>query len=83
MVQPRPALVHVTGDRRLRRGRLEQLEVRFADRDEMRAHRLAGDLLRRLDLEAEGIPVERQRGAQIFHRDADVIEDRSHESGVS
>ena len=59
VVQPGAALLDVLRDRRLRRGRLEQLEARLADRDEVRAHALRRDLLGRLDLEAERVAIER------------------------
>jgi hypothetical protein len=44
----------------------------------MRAHALAGDLLGRLDVEAERVTVERERGAEVLHGDANVIEDSLH-----
>ena len=51
------------------------------DRHEMRAHALRRHLLGRLDLEAERVAIERQRGRQILDRDADVIEDGFHGFG--
>ena len=81
VVEAGTALVDVPRDRRLRRRRLEQLELRLPDRDEMRAHLLARHLLGGFDLEAERVTVERQRGGQIFHGDADVVEDSFHGLG--
>ena len=81
VMQPRAALVHVARDRLVGRGRFEQLELRLADRDKMRADLLRGHLLRGFDLEAERVAVERERGSKVLHRDADVIENRSHRLG--
>jgi len=78
VVQPGAALLDVLRDRRFGSGRLEQFEAGLADRHEMRAHVLRRDVLGRLDLEPERVAVERGRGRQILHRDADVIEDRLH-----
>ena len=74
VVQARPALLHVLRDRRIGRGRFEQLERRLADRHEMRADALRRDLLGRFDLEAERVAIERQGGGEIGDGDADVIE---------
>ena len=80
VVQPRAALLHERRDRRVGRGRFEQLEAGFADRHEVRAHALRWHLFRRFDLQAERVAVERERGVEILHRDADVIEDGFHTS---
>ena len=76
---PGPRFSHERRDRRIGRGRLEQLELRFPDRDEVRANALRGHLFGRFDLQAERVPVERERGLEILHRDADVIEDGLHD----
>src|SRR5438445_6098312 len=55
VMQAWPALLDVSRDRRCGRRRLEQLELRFADRDEVRAHVLRDDVFGRLDLQAERI----------------------------
>ena len=68
VVQPGPALLDVLRDRRIGRRRLEQLERRLADRDEMRAHALRRDLLGRLDLEAERVAIERERRGEVAAR---------------
>ena len=81
VVEAGTALVDIPRDRRLRRRRLEQLELRLPNRDEMRANLLARHLLGGFDLEAERVTVERQRGGQIFHGDADVVEDSFHGLG--
>ena len=65
VVNARAALLDVSGDRRISGRRFEQLERRLADRDEMRAHALRRDFLRRLDLEAERIAIERERCVEI------------------
>jgi hypothetical protein len=78
VVQAWTALVGVLGDRRVGRGRFEQLELGVADGNEMRAHALRADLFRRFDLEAERVAVERERCRQIGDRDADVIEHSLH-----
>ena len=65
VMEPGPRLLDVPRDRRIGRGRLEQLERRLADRHEMGAHPLRGDLLGRLDLEAERVAVERQRRLEV------------------
>ena len=44
----------------------------------MRSHPLRRDVFRCLDLQAKGIPVERQRRWKIANGDADVIEDSLH-----
>ena len=78
VVQARAALVGVLRDRRIGRGRFEQFQLGLADRQEMRAHALRGDLFGRFDLEAERVAIERERRREILHRDADVIEDSLH-----
>ena len=81
VVQARAALVGVLRDRRIGRGRLEQLQLRFADRQKVGADALRGDLFGRFDLEPKRVAVERERRRQVAHRDADVIEDGLHEWG--
>ena len=78
VVQAGAAFVDVLRDRRFGRGRLEQLEPRLADRREVRAHLLRGDILGRFDLEAERIAVERERRLEILHGDANVIQNGFH-----
>src|SRR4051812_28238815 len=78
VVQPRAALVGVLRDRRVGRGRLEQLQPGVPDRQEMRADALRGDLFRRLDLEPQRVAIEGQRRRQILHRDTDVVEGGLH-----
>ena len=80
VMQARAALVDVLRDRRVGRRRLEQLELRLADRHEVRAHALRRDLFRRFDLEPERVAIERERRGEIRDRDADVIEDGFHAS---
>src|SRR5262249_61822438 len=65
-------------DRRLRSGRLEQFEPRLADRREVRAHLLRLDVLGALDVEAERVAIEGERGRQVLDCDADVIERGFH-----
>ena len=72
------ALLDELRDRRLRRRRHEQLETRLSDRHEVRPHLLARHLLGRFDLEPERVAIEPERGFEILHRDADVIEDSLH-----
>ena len=43
-----------------------------------RADALREHLFRRFDLETERVPVERERGLDVLHGDADVIEHRLH-----
>src|SRR5262249_49916410 len=50
VVQPGTAFFKKPRDRRVSRRRLQQLELRFANRNERRAHPLRGHLLGRLDL---------------------------------
>src|SRR5215831_19497669 len=78
VVQARPPLLDVPGDRRVGRGRFEQLEARLPDRDEVGAHALRLHILRRINRKAQRIAVERERGIKILDRNADVIEYRSH-----
>src|SRR5438552_14948053 len=81
VVQSWTALVDIPGDCRFRGSRLEQLELRLPDGDEMRAHALTRHLLGWFDLQAQRVAVERQRRGQILNRDADVIEDGFHLTG--
>jgi hypothetical protein len=78
VVQPRSAFRDVLRDGGLRRCRFEQFQPRTADRDEVRAHALGGDLLGRFHLQPERVTVERKGGRKIFHGDADVIENCLH-----
>ena len=55
----------------------------LADRHEVRPHLLARHLLGRLDLEPERVAIERERGLEILHGDADVIENGFHHEGPS
>ena len=72
--RPGPALRHVLRDRRVFGGRLQQLDRGFADRDEVRPHALRRDLLRRLDLQAQRVAIEREGLRQIRNGDADVVQ---------
>ena len=81
------ALLDESGDRRPGRGRQEQFQAhsgapvtRLADRHEMRLHLLARHVLGRFDLESERVAIKPQGGVEIFHRDADVIENGLHQS---
>src|SRR5437588_1088221 len=78
VVQPRPALLDVLRDGRIRRRPFEQLQLRAADRDEVGAHALRRDLLGRFDLQPERVAIEGERGGQVFHGNADVIENGFH-----
>ena len=78
VMKARAALLDELRDRRLRRRRHEQLETRLSDRHEARLHLLARHLLGRFDLEPERVAIEPERGFEILHRDADVIEDSFH-----
>src|SRR5882762_2789128 len=66
VVQARPALLDIPRNRGFRRGGFEQLQLRLAHRYEMRPHALRRDLLRRLDLEAERVAVERERRREVL-----------------
>ena len=81
VMEPGAALADVLRDRRVGRRRLEQLELRFPDGHEVRADALRRHFFRRLDLEAERVAIERQRGRQVLHRDPDVIQDGLHGLG--
>src|SRR2546425_887779 len=81
VMQAWSARLQILRDRRIWRGRLQQLQTRFADRHEMRAHALRRDLFRRLDLEAERVAIERQRGRQVANGDADMVENSFHTTG--
>src|SRR5919198_3369294 len=78
VVNPRPALLDVLRDWRVRRGCFQQLQFRLADGYEMRPHGLGRDLLGRLDLEPQRIAIKGERGGEILYRDADVIENCFH-----
>ena len=80
VVQSRTALVDESRDGGIGRSGLEQFETGFAHRDEVCAHALRSDLFWRLDLEAQRVPIERQRRRQIFHGNPDVIQDCLHVS---
>src|SRR5258706_5559482 len=77
------ALLDVFRDRGVAGGRLEELDRRLTNCDEVRSYPLGVHLLRRLDLEVERILVERQRLAEVLHGDTDVIEDGLHGRRVS
>ena len=78
VVEARAALFDELRDRRLGRRRDEQLETRVPDRDEARPHLLARHVLGRLDLQPERVAIEPERGVQVLHRDANVIENSFH-----
>src|SRR2546427_639388 len=78
VVQPRPTLHDVLRDGGIRRRPFEQLQLRAADRDEVGAHALRRDLLGRFDLQPECVAIEGERGGQVFHGNADVIENGFH-----
>lgn len=78
VMQARTAAGHILRDRRVRCRRLEQLEGRLPRRDEVRTHALGLDVFRRLDLEPEGVAVERERFADVGDGDADMVQDRFH-----
>src|SRR6266545_2568815 len=78
VMDARAALLDVLRDRRLGRCGLQQLELRFADRHEMRAHVLRRHVFGWLHVEPERVPVKRERRSEIFHGDADVVEDGLH-----
>ena len=77
-MQARAALLDELRDRRIGRGRLEQLEAGFADRHEVRANPLRRHLFRRFDLQPERVAIKRERGVEILHGDADMIENGFH-----
>src|SRR4051812_42215751 len=78
VVQARPSLVDVLRDRRIGGGRLEELEARRPEWHEMRPDALRRDLLRRIDLEAQSVAIEGERGVEVADGNADVIEYRFH-----
>ena len=78
VMQAGPSLPDVFRDRRFRCGRFQQLELRFTDRHEMRAHALGRHILGRLDLQTQRVAIKRQRRRQVLHRDADMIEHSLH-----
>ena len=78
VMQAGAALLEIPGNRRVRRGRFEELELGLANRYEMRADVLRHDLFRRLDLEAKRVAIKRKRGLEILDRNADVIEESLH-----
>ena len=78
VVQARTALLDVLRNRRFGAGRLEQLELRFPNRHEVRPHVLTRHFLRRFNLQPQRIAIERERRGQILYSDADVIKSRSH-----
>ena len=82
VVQPGAALLDVLRDRRVRRRRLQKLEARVAHGHEAGAHSLRDDVLGRLDLEAERIAIERQRGVQVAHGDADMVQNGFHDTSA-
>ena len=79
VVQPRPALADEPGYWRIVRGGLEELQRRVTDPHERRAHTLGRDLLGRVDLQTERIPIERERLGEVGHGDADVVKDGFHD----
>ena len=78
VVQPGAAPGEEFRDRRIGRGRLQQLETGRTHRDKVRPHPLARHLFRGLHLEPERVAIEAQRRVEIRHRDADVIENGFH-----
>ena len=79
VMQAGAPLLEIPGDRRIRSGCFEELELGFANRHEVRPDALRHDLFRRLDLEAQRVAIERERRRQILHRNPDVIEYRLRE----
>ena len=80
VMEARAALLDELRDRRLGRGRLEQLRGSDCWPTGTKCARTCCDahLLGRLDLEPERVAIERERGGEILHGDADVIEDSFH-----
>jgi hypothetical protein len=74
------ALVDEASDCRVWRRRLQQLQRRTAGGDEVCAHVLLAHLLRHMDVQAERVAVERQRGVDVAHRNPNVVEHRPHDS---
>ena len=74
VVNTGPALLDVFRDGRVARRRLEQLDGRFADGNEMRADPLRRDLLGDLHVETERVPEEGERLIDVLNSDTDMIE---------
>ena len=74
VVDARATLRDIGRDRRILRGRFEQLEGGLAHLDEVRADALRRNLFRRLDLEPERISVKGQRLGEVFDRYPNVIQ---------
>ena len=77
VVDPGPALGEETGDRRVGRGGLEELDLRLAAGDHGDAHALLRHLFDRLDDEAHRL-VEAARLGDRGDRDADVVDALDH-----
>ena len=54
-----------------------------SDAHEVRAHALRRNLLGGVDLETEGLGIERERCVEVVHRDSYVVQHRLHESAAS
>ncbi len=78
VVQPGAALLEEPGDWRTRGRGLEQFQLAFAGRQEMRAHLLARHLLDVRHLQAKAFPVERRSRLRVRYGDADMIEPDLH-----
>src|SRR5262245_40250426 len=77
------ALLDVLRDGRVTRRRLQELDRRLADGDEMRTDPLRGDFLGELHVETERIPEKGQRLVDVLNSDADMVEDGLCASGGS
>ena len=78
VVQPGPALVDERRNGRIAGRGLDQFQRRRSGVDKRRPHALGGDLLGRLEVQAQVFQEEGQRRGQVADGDADVIEDGSH-----
>ena len=83
VMQSRTARLEKFRNRRIRRGRLQQLERRRPRGHELRADALRGHVFSRPDVQPQRIAKERQRRLQVLHRDADMIQDRFHDYALS
>jgi hypothetical protein len=72
------ALLDVPRNRRIGRRGLEELKLRLPHRNEVRANALRGHVFRCFYGKTERIAVKGKSGVEIFHRDADVIENGLH-----
>jgi hypothetical protein len=72
------AFVDVLRNRRIGRGRFEQLELRLSCGQKMRADALAADVLAVLDLQAERVAEKGERARELRDGNADVVESRVH-----